>query len=635
MNKESHCKNLCQQFANNQITLKEFQKRYDELFNVMSGTEIVLNPRERIMMPPKQIIFKTSNTESYPKFFPIEMKNKHYLVDILDILRQGLLPFSDYIKTRCRRLQDPEGSDVHYILKWLKQNFDVWFPVVRNGQTEKTIKDLLYKLAELRNRLNHQNDTMDHDRLGRIPTVSTKNLDDCLKDSRGFLIQISSILGRDKIEFVLDNLDRFEQQWKAHHLWRKQRKVELRVEIQSNGGATEASPTQRGVIRSRGNPIIAVHQQIERHPQRSNSSANINQSSGRTQRPNTAPQSRQNPLTSAVVKTIRMEPGNLMSLNGSERMNFMKNLNLLCSSSPTFKITGNQLFFANENKILEIRNLNNIFTTVYTITDPRRVHCLRIRNSKLFVLNDNSIQIIHIPFMNNYYRSNREKKNYVDIEILIPGCNHLFAISPDNNSLFVMPRGGQEKYNIYWYSISNGTLLKTINIFAVDPVKVNFFRIIGNNPIIADNSFIYITEFDSNLNFKVNFKINRLIPNSTLMITKEKYFIEVVKDIQGTGRIDVWEISSGLNKISFAISSRPKIDGCFISDNHEFFSWYFLNNQLIIQSYNFINNNEKDILRYNLSPGNSVEDLFLNTSSKQIIARCKHQSGREIIHLNF
>ena len=142
MNKESHCKNLCQQFANNQITLKEFQKRYDELFNVMSGTEIVLNPRERIMMPPKQIIFKTSNTESYPKFFPIEMKNKHYLVDILDILRQGLLPFSDYIKTRCRRLQDPEGSDVHYILKWLKQNFDVWFPVVRNGQTEKTIKDL-------------------------------------------------------------------------------------------------------------------------------------------------------------------------------------------------------------------------------------------------------------------------------------------------------------------------------------------------------------------------------------------------------------------------------------------------------------------------------------------------------------
>ena len=606
MNRERQLKSICHQFANNQINLQEFQAKYDELFNVISGTEIVLNPREKVIMPPKQIIFKTNNTEFYIKYFPIEMKNKHYLVDILDILRQGLLPFSEYIKSRCRRLPEPEGDDVHYILKWLKQNFGDWFPIVRSGQTEKPIKDLLYKLAQLRNGLNHQNDLMVHDRLGRIPTVSTKNLDDCLKDSRGFLIIISSILGRDKIEFVLDNLDVFEQQWKAHHLWRKQRKIELKGE------------SQTGISETQIPAVVQEESIVTQSPQ-----------------PSTTVKTRKLfcPLFAADCKSDRIEPSNLASLKGNVRSRILSNLNLLCSSSQIFKITKKYLFFANQNKSLEIRVINDIFNSLYTIEELRPVHCLRIWKHKLFVLNNNSIQIMDFVKMNNFHL--HDGSEYYGNEIIIPGCNHLFAISIDNNALFVMPRGGQEKYNIYWYSISNGTLLKTINIFAVKTVKVKFFRIIGNNHIIADNSFIYITEFDSSLNFKVNYKINRLIPNSILMITDEKYFIEVVNDYQNTGRIDVWEISSGTNLYSFAISSRPKIDGCFISNNKEFFSWYFLNNQLIIQVYNLMNNTENYILTQNFERGYTVEDLFLEPNKKQIITRCKTQSGHEIIHLNF
>lgn len=614
MDKKAELKRYCEQFCSGNISIEEFHQKYGQLFNVLERTKIKLPDGQKYTMPPPPLQFKINNTECYPLFFPIEMKNKHYIFDLLDILREGLIPIIKLIKEKCPRIGDPEGDDVYYILKWLKYNFDIWFPIMRNGISMDLVKTPIFNLFQLRNSINHQNETVKHDRRGILKTVSTKNVDQCFQDSLRLLTNIASLLGRDSIEYVQDNLIRLDKQFQAHHLWKKQRKIIIR-EQESQNIKTQIQTQVNISAVSNVSPV----EQITNLTGITNNRIIISENYKR------------------LLETLPIKCENLDGItiikekitSVIQKARFSGKYNFECSSSETCKEYCNYIFISNQNNELEYRLKLTSNITISTINFDCSLKRIRIFKNNLYLLYENYIIIFKL---NNFILPNNNVIYERKIDII--GKEHLFAISVENDFIFVLPTKGKEKYILYWYRISSGELIKTIDILKYGNIVVNFLRIIKNRIIVADESYIYINEFDLELNFNTLYKIKRFISDSLLTITKGYLLVEIVKKVDGLGRFIVYDIHEDIHLYSFPTLSKIKIDGFFYIKNH-LFTWNSYNNQLTIYDHDIFNYTENIFIQINLERDTVVEDLHLNLQNKILIYKTKSNNKMKMNEFHF
>jgi len=670
MNKEQLLRNYCNDYIANKITFDEFQS----LFSEINHSEISIEGQKH-KMPPESFIFKISNTENYPIFFPIEMRNKHYIVDLMDILREGLLLFIQKIRRKCSRLEEPEGEDVYYLLKWLKNNVKIWHPVVLPGLVEGPIVNQIFNLLNLRNSFSHQNDTMTNNRRGALKTVSTSNVDQCFQDCMNLLSTIGIILGHGKTEFIQENMIALDKQRRLHQLYKKKRNQFLKRDSSMQQPQTESSPNQTNVkppvncqtesSPNQYNVKPPVNCQTESSPNQYNVKPPVNCPTRKLTPVQTNPNGEAHPiapiknpfsnlsmeetriklieysvrsLASAPFRNERLPPAPLTENYPNKKAikDYLKNnLRLRCSTSDTFKPYMESIYFANQNLQLEFRTKNRWELSGHSISiEDSPVRSIRIRDHKIYILNEKSVLIYDMVKLLEYFsRGNSFPliENFADIKINLTCKNNLFAISTDNDFIFVVARSGNRKNNIYWYRISTGTLLKNIFIFMMGKINIIFFRIIGNRQIIADEKTIYIAEFNKEMNFNILFKINRFSTDSLLTITNTGKLIELIKNTGCAGRVDIWDIRDFKFLHSIPILAKEKVDGFFIATNEqELYMWFCLNNNLYISKYNFIENSEIYIFQGLIIPGHIIEDLFVNSVEKIIIYRSKFNNQLQI-----
>jgi len=609
MNKEQLLRNYCNDYIANKITFDEFQA----LFSEISHSEIRIDGKSH-KMPPEPLIFKISNTEEYPIFFPIEMRNKHYIVDLMDILREGLLLFIQKIRRKCSRLEEPEGEDVYYLLKWLKNNVKIWHPVVLPGLVEGPIVNQIFNLLNLRNSFSHQNDTMTNNRRGALKTVSTSNVDQCFQDCMNLLSTIGLCLGPGKTEFIQENMIALDKQRRLHHLYRKKRKH------QSNNQQVrpEAAPQEQKVRVSFAERLDAI-ELLEEVPYLKGDF----------------------PATKYSNKFTDM----------NKFRKYIESENFDCSTSAIFKLCDNNLFFVNDRNKLEYREIDNLTSEKGTVlTKIGKINSFKIiewwSKKYIFCLKEDSI----VAFELDLLLKGSSKNSFINLDFKDLGINsneNLFEVIDCSSfiSVLLIEKNGSKKNRINSISIDPELCIKIerIDIFLLAQRDICFIgaqindMAIPNIVIISTFLNIYIICLNTLIHQKELFFLGKkrsIFGNSSrLALTASNYFIEVI-----VGRIDIWktyikwDASGDSGKVDFNMKhsiplfEKPGIKGFFIKES-ELYMWYQKDNKLCISGYyDFFHTEGGDFFEGgNFTPGTIVEDLFINTIDRQIICRTKNE----------
>ena len=220
MNREQQLRDFCLQFSTGSMTIETFTQKYDELYhsNDEKHTKLASEEINNLTIPP--LIYKINNDESYKIQFPIEMRNKHYIMDLLDILTESLFPFVDLLRKNYY-IEEIKGNDIYYILKFLKQNFNIWTTLLSIFIDKEKINICIDNLLNLRNSINHQNPDVMHNINGFMKTISTKNIEQSFQDS---IYLLQSIKNNCNIDFAIYNLEQLVNLFNVHYTLKKKRK---------------------------------------------------------------------------------------------------------------------------------------------------------------------------------------------------------------------------------------------------------------------------------------------------------------------------------------------------------------------------------------------------------------------------
>ena len=188
---------------------------------------IILESSEEVEMPIEKINIKTSNTESYRLYFPLELTNLDYIRRIIDFLQEGFTIICDFIKKLYPTIEKEEGDDSYHLLKWLIKTIDIWSQSI---SVDKNFIDIsLNYLYSVRNSFAHQNDKVKHHTKGILKIASKKNVREFFKNGKNILSIFSERMGDDSIKFTEDNILFLEKQYEAHQKYKKERKNNIKV----------------------------------------------------------------------------------------------------------------------------------------------------------------------------------------------------------------------------------------------------------------------------------------------------------------------------------------------------------------------------------------------------------------------
>jgi len=257
-NNEEKVRKLIRALDDGIITYQEFVEKMKQFLPEISSekagpalTEVKDNVKldngKVVKMPPsprKEI--KTSNTESYEIYFPLELMNLDYIRRILDFLQDGLKIFVSKIRgSAC----DDQFADSYYLLKWLIDNVQTW--TKGTGIVPENILPTLQYLYNVRNVFSHQSDEVKHTHLGMLNIKSEDNVDESFKYAKELLTIMSAYL-RGGLEFTQDNILILREQFHSHQKWKN-----MRIDrITSSNPTTKSIPPKISINPGKKTPPV-------------------------------------------------------------------------------------------------------------------------------------------------------------------------------------------------------------------------------------------------------------------------------------------------------------------------------------------------------------------------------------------